>query len=77
MDDFSKLCIHTFTNKPWTLDQCIENYAREGVKGISIWRNVLEGQDLKEVKRKLQDANIEIVSLVRGGFFPSAIAEDR
>ena len=77
MDDFSKLCIHTFTNKPWTLDQCIENYAREEVKGISIWRNVLEGQDLKEVKRKLQDANIEIVSLVRGGFFPSAIAEER
>ena len=31
----SKLCIHTITNKPWSARECIDNYAREGVGGIT------------------------------------------
>jgi sugar phosphate isomerase/epimerase len=77
MEDFSKLCLHTFTNKPWNLSQCIENYSKAGIKGISIWRNVLEGQDLKIVKKQLDEADLSIVSLVRGGFFPSINASER
>ena len=77
LEDLSKLCLHTFTNKPWNLSQCIENYSKAGIKGISIWRNVLEGQDLKLVKRQLAEADISIVSLVRGGFFPSVNASER
>ena len=77
MEDFSKLCLHTFTNKPWNLSQCIDNYSKAGIKGISIWRNVLEGQDLKTVKRQLAEADLSIVSLVRGGFFPSVNASER
>jgi sugar phosphate isomerase/epimerase len=77
MEDFSKLCLHTFTNKPWNLSQCIDNYSKAGIKGISIWRNVLEGQDLKIVKKQLDEADLSIVSLVRGGFFPSINASER
>jgi len=77
MENFSKLCLHTFTNKPWNLSQCIENYANAGIKGISIWRNVLEGQNLKFVKKQLEEADLSIVSLVRGGFFPSVNASER
>jgi sugar phosphate isomerase/epimerase len=77
MDDFSKLCLHTFTNKPWNLYECIENYSKAGIKGISIWRNVLEGQDLKLVKKQLAESDLSIVSLVRGGFFPSVNASER
>ena len=77
MEDFSKLCLHTFTNKPWNLSQCIDNYSKAGIKGISIWRNVLEGQNLKTVKRQLDEADLSIVSLVRGGFFPSVNASER
>ena len=77
MEDFSKLCLHTFTNKPWNLSQCINNYSKAGIKGISIWRNVLEGQDLTTVKRQLAEADLSIVSLVRGGFFPSVNASER
>lgn len=65
----NKLCIHTITNKPWTLDQCLINYEKAGVKGISIWRNVLENQNLSSIKRRVADAGLETVSLVRGGFF--------
>ena len=71
LNDFSKLCIHTMTNKPWTLRQCIEKYSAAGIKGISIWRNVLEGTDLREAKKLLDDSPLEVVSIVRGGFFSS------
>ncbi|PCJ52004.1 MAG: xylose isomerase [Planctomycetota bacterium] len=68
-NDLSRLCIHTMTNKPWSLDQCLSNYERVGITGISVWRNVIENQDLSAVKRRVSDAGISIVSLVRGGFF--------
>lgn len=69
--DFSKLCIHTQTTKPWTLEECIINFASAGVKGISIWRHLLEGKDLDKIKLLLDSNRMDVVSLVRGGFFPS------
>jgi sugar phosphate isomerase/epimerase len=72
LNDFSKLCVHTLTNKPWNLKQCVENYSATGISGITIWRNVLEGQNLKEAKTLLDDNNMEVVSIARGGFFPSS-----
>lgn len=64
-----RLAIHTFTNKPWTIDECIENYARRGIGGISIWRETIAGHDLKRVRKRLDDSGLVPVSLVRGGFF--------
>jgi len=63
------LAIHTYTNKPWSIDECIENYARRGIGGISIWRETIAGLDLKKVRRRLDDSGLKPVSLVRGGFF--------
>jgi sugar phosphate isomerase/epimerase len=77
LKDFSKLCLHTMTNKPWNLRQCIKKYSDAGIKGISIWRNVLEGQDPGEANRLLDDSPLEVVSLVRGGFFPSVEKKKR
>lgn len=71
LKDFSKLCVHTLTTKPWDLRECVENYHAAGIKGITIWRNVLEGQNLKECKQILDDHNMDVVSVARGGFFPS------
>ncbi len=70
--DFSKLCIHTLTTKSWDLKQCVKNYSAAGIHGITIWRNVLEGQQLKECKSILDDFGMNVVSICRGGFFPSA-----
>ena len=55
LNDFSKLCIHTLTTKPWNLLQCVENYSAAGIHGITIWRKVLENQDLKEAETLLED----------------------
>lgn len=77
LNDFSKLCLHTMTTKPWNLQQCVENFSAAGIYGISVWRNVLEGQNLQEAKTILADHNMTVVSTVRGGFFPSVEKEKR
>ena len=73
----SDLAIHTFTNKPWSIHECIENYARKGIGGISIWRETITGCDLAKVKKHLGEAGVKPVSLVRGGFFTGATKEAR
>ncbi len=75
--DLSRLCLHTMTNKPWTLDQCLHHYEKYKIGGISIWRNVIENQNLETVKKNIQNSGITPVSLVRGGFFTSQNEEQR
>jgi sugar phosphate isomerase/epimerase len=70
--DLSRLCIHTQTNRPWDLEQCVSAYHRAGIRGISIWRHLLEKTTLQHASSVLQDHDMEVVSLVRGGFFASA-----
>lgn len=65
----SQLAVHTYTNQPWSIHECIENYARAEIGGISIWRETIAGQDLKKVRKHLDDSDLTPVSLVRGGFF--------
>ena len=77
IDDFSKLCVHTQTTKPWTIEECISNFSSVGIKGISIWRHLLEGKDLKSIKAMLDAHQMDVVSLVRGGFFPAIEVKQR
>ena len=68
-DDFSRLCIHTITTKPWSIEEAAANYAAAGIPGITVWRQSLEGRQPAEVGRNIRDEGLDIVSLVRGGFF--------
>lgn len=77
LNDLSKLCLHTITNKPWDFKQCVKNYSAAGIHGITLWRNVLEGKNLKEAKALLDDHAMQVVSLARGGFFPSVEKAER
>lgn len=65
----SRLCVHTITTKPWSLEQAIEKYLLSGIRGISVWRSALEGKDIRECNRLLKVSGLEVISLVRGGFF--------
>jgi sugar phosphate isomerase/epimerase len=67
--DLSRCAIHTMTNKPWSLAQCVDAYASAGVRGISVWRNVIEPIGAKEAGRMLRAAGMMVPALVRGGFF--------
>ncbi|MFO7823475.1 MAG: sugar phosphate isomerase/epimerase family protein [Cyclobacterium sp.] len=75
--DLSKLCIHTITTKPWSLEEAAEQYEMAGVKGVSVWRQYLGGRDIAASGERLRSHGLEIVSLVRGGFFPSVSAKNR
>ena len=69
--------IHTITNKPWTVEQCIAQYAAAGVSGITLWRYNFESRDPAAVGRMIRDAGLTCTGLARGGFFPAATAAAR
>ncbi len=73
----TRLCIHTVTTKPLSLEQCFVEYPKRGVSGITIWRQTIEGRDLASVKRQAYDVGLEVVSLCRGGFFPGTTKSGR
>lgn len=69
----SRCCIHTMTTKPWSLDDCARHYPAAGVGGITVWRQHLAGHDIAKAGQNLRGAGLEIISLCRGGFFPSPL----
>lgn len=72
-----RLCVHTITTKSLSLEQCLVEFPKRGVSGITLWRQALEGRDLNAVKRQTAEAGLEVVSLCRGGFFPAKTAVER
>lgn len=71
LSDTSKLCVHTITTKPWSIEEAMDKYSEAGIGGITVWRQWLDGRDITSVGEKLRERNLEIVSLCRGGFFPA------
>ncbi|MDQ2658341.1 MAG: sugar phosphate isomerase/epimerase [Bacteroidota bacterium] len=77
LTDLSRLCIHTITTKPWKIEEAAENFAAAGVGGITVWRDALNGRDIQKTGRHLRDLGLNVVSLCRGGFFPSVEKSQR
>lgn len=72
-----RCCIHTITTKSWSLPEAVEHYAAAGVKGISVWQNATEGIGPRHAGEIIRQAGLEIVSYVRGGFFPNVSSAGR
>lgn len=72
-----RFCIHTITTKPLTIEECLIEFPKRGVTGITIWRQALEGRNGTDVRRQAADAGLDVISLCRGGFFPTRNAADR
>ncbi len=68
---FSNVCIHTMTTKPWSIEEAATHFSKEGIGGITVWRNALAGRDIQATGQMIRDQGLKIVSLCRGGFFPS------
>jgi len=77
LSDLSRLCVHTITTKPWTIEQAAKNFSEAGIGGITVWRDALNGRDIKQTGQMLRDYDLNIVSLCRGGFFPNSSASGR
>ena len=67
--DFSRLCIHTITTKPWELEEAVARYSAAGVGGITVWRDAVGGRDLAGAGRMIREHGLALVSLCRGGVF--------
>lgn len=76
-NNMKRLCIHTISTKPWSTEDCIENFSKAGVGGITFWRYNLDGRDPAAVGRQARSAGLEITSLCRGGFFPHQTSTGR
>jgi sugar phosphate isomerase/epimerase len=66
----SRLCLHTITTKPWSIEEAVKNYSSAGVSGITVWRDALVNRNVKQTGDMLRENGLSIVSLCRGGFFP-------
>jgi sugar phosphate isomerase/epimerase len=77
MNDPERLCLHTITTRPWSIEEAARKYAAAGIRWISVWRDALEGRDLLRVEQMLRDEGLAVASLVRGGFFASVDPEKR
>ncbi len=73
----SRLCIHTITTKPWSIEEAATRYASAGVQGITVWRDALNGRNIALTGRMLRETGLSVVSLCRGGFFASPEKEKR
>jgi sugar phosphate isomerase/epimerase len=72
LPDLNRLCIHTITTKPWNIEEAARQFSSAGVKGITVWRDTLKDRDIRQTGNMLRNSGLSIVSLCRGGFFPSA-----
>lgn len=75
--DLAKLCVHSITTKPWSLDQSLDKYAAAGIGGISIWQDAAQAMGFAEAAKAIEASPVEVVSYVRGGFFPHHSEEAR
>jgi sugar phosphate isomerase/epimerase len=69
MNYTDRLCLHTITTRPWPIETAAGKYSKAGIRGISVWREAIEGKDPVQVGKMLRDEGLEVVSLARGGFF--------
>ena len=77
LTDISRLCVHTMTTKPWSLQEAITGFETAGIPSITVWRQYIEPYGLDEAARMLADSSLDVVSLCRGGFFPAETEKGR
>lgn len=68
--ELSRSCVHTITNKPWSLEQLVDKYAEAGIRGVSVWNNAIETMGPYRAGELIRNNGLDVVSYVRGGFFP-------
>ena len=65
-----ELSLNTATvRKQWNLAQMIDGCARHGIRGIAPWRDQVAQMGLSNAKKAIQEKNLVVTGLCRGGFF--------
>ena len=72
------LSLNTATvREKWNLRQMIEGCARQGIRGISPWRDKLAELGAKEAAKLIRANGLTVTGLCRGGMFPAADRQGR
>ncbi len=75
--DLSRLCVHTITTRPLNIEKAVEKFAARGISGITVWRNAVEKIGARRAGQIIRRRGLKVVSLCRGGFFPSTDPAER
>ena len=75
--DFSRLCLHTMTTRPWTFAEAVRRYAGAGIKGITVWRSAFADCSPAAAGELVRSHGLSVASLCRGGFCPADSADGR
>jgi sugar phosphate isomerase/epimerase len=75
--NLDRLCIHTITTKPWSLEQSLAAYKAAGVPAVTVWRSAYADTSPETARKILDNSGLATVSLCRGGFFPAETATAR
>lgn len=73
----NRISLNQITTEQWNLREAVSGCEREQIPWISLWRHKIDEIGLAESKRLINDANLKISSLCRGGMFPAATKEQR
>ncbi|ANY24909.1 sugar phosphate isomerase/epimerase family protein [Gordonia terrae] len=66
----SECSLNSATIRGSSLDEVLDLAVRYGFGGVGLWRDVLEGTDLRDARGRLDDAGLRVTSVCRGGMFP-------
>jgi sugar phosphate isomerase/epimerase len=68
--ELSDCSLNSITVKNTGLDQVAQLAETAGFGGVGLWRDVLEGVDLRAAAARLQQGGLRVTSICRGGMFP-------
>jgi sugar phosphate isomerase/epimerase len=61
----------------WDMRQAVEGCLRHGITAIAPWRDQIERIGLDEARRLVEDNDLRVTGVCRGGMFPAADAQGR
>ncbi|WP_152354107.1 sugar phosphate isomerase/epimerase family protein [Brachybacterium subflavum] len=72
-----RLSLNRWSVRTTPIGQVLAACVDGGIGGIGLWRQDVETTGLTELRRRVDDAGLQVTSLCRGGFFTAADPADR
>ena len=77
MASIDRLSINHYSIRQWDLSELVAGCQKAGITNVGLWRDKVSSVGLDKARRLLEEANIAVSSLCRGGFFPYSSDQER
>lgn len=64
-----RLCLNQITTQQWNLKEVVEGCLRHEISWVGLWRNKVQELGLKESKKIIKNAGLQVSSLISVGWF--------